>query len=158
MKPQSEETRREATQKAPTGRTWVTRKGIKVDRIGSAWLIRNFIDRKARFKFVAGQGYSPSQGELRFDMFEAEYTHEGDRCTFEVLMKQFGLDDQALRQLAEVVHDIDLKDGKFGRPETAGLDSMIAGLTVACADDETRLAQGGQLFANLYEHFRRNGS
>jgi hypothetical protein len=158
MEPKSEEPPAGATEAVSTGRTWVTRKGIKVDRIGSAWLIRNFIDKHARFKFVPGQGYQPAPGELRFDMFEAEYTHEGDRCTFEVLVKRFGLDDPALRQLAEVVHDIDLKDGKFGRPEVAGLESLIAGLTAANTEDESRLAQGGQLFANLYEYFRRNES
>lgn len=158
MEGHTEKTRKASSQTAPTGRTWVTRKGIKVDRIGSAWLIRNFIDKKARFKFVVGQRYEPAEGELRFDMFEAEYTHEGDRCTFEVLVKEFGLGDPALRQLAEVVHDIDLKDGKFGRPETAGLESLLAGLTAANAQDETRLAQGGQLFDNLYQFFRSKES
>lgn len=145
-------TRPEAVQ----GRTWVTRKGIKVDRIASAWLIQSFIDKSARLSFVPGQGYQPKPGELRFDMFEAEYTHEGDRCTFEILLERFGIDDPALRQVAEVVHDIDLKDGKFGRPEAVGLDRLIAGLTSASTDDETRLAQGAPLFANLYEYFRRN--
>jgi hypothetical protein len=136
------------------GRVWVTRKGIKIDRIGSAWLIRNFIDQEARFKFVPGQGYEPSPGELRFDMFEADYTHEGDRCTFEVLLQRFGLADPALRQIAEIVHDIDLKDGKFGRKEAPGLDRLIAGFAAAGMDDESRLAQGGLLFATLYESFK----
>jgi hypothetical protein len=136
------------------GRTWVTRKGIKVDRIASAWLIRTFIDRQAQFKFVPGQRYQPAPDELRFDMFEAEYTHEGDRCTFEVLLRRFGLDDPALQRVSEVVHDIDLKDGKYGRPEAAGLDRLIVGLAAATTDDEVRLAQGSSLFANLYESFR----
>ena len=70
----------------PNGRTWVTRPGVHVDRIASAWLIRRFIDPEARFKFVPGKGYEPEPGEIRFDMFEAEFTHEGDRCTFEVLL------------------------------------------------------------------------
>jgi hypothetical protein len=143
-------------QETVKARTWVTRKGIKVDRIASAWLIQHFIDKEARFKFVPGQGYQPKSGELRFDMFEAEYTHEGDRCTFEVLLARFGITDPALQQVAEVVHDIDLKDGKFGRPEATGLDRLIAGLTASAADDEARLAQGAPFFANLYEYFRRN--
>src|SRR5260370_1167418 len=96
-------------------RTWVTRKGIHVDRMASAWLIRRFIDKDARFKFVPGKAYRPEAGELRFDMFEAEFTHEGDRCTFEVLLQRFGLSEPALKQVAEIVHDIDLKDGKFAR-------------------------------------------
>jgi hypothetical protein len=137
-----------------SGRTWVTRRGIKVDRIASAWLIGNFIDRKATFKFVPGQHYMPLPGELRFDMFEAEYTHEGDRCTFEVLLERFGLAEPGLRQVAEVVHDIDLKDGKYGRPETAGIDRLIAGLATSNPDDEARLAQGSLLFASLHESFK----
>jgi hypothetical protein len=136
------------------GTTWVTRKGIKVDRIASAWLIRAFIDRSAHFKFVPGQGYKPQAGELRFDMFEAEYTHEGDRCTFEVLLERFGIDDPALHLVGEVVHDIDLKDQKFGRQEALGLERLIAGLTARTADDEDRLAQGSVLFASLYEGFK----
>jgi len=137
------------------GRTWVTRKGIKVDRIASAWLVRNFIDKQASFKFVPGQGYAPSPGELRFDMFEAEYTHEGDRCTFEVLVQRFGLDDAALHQVAEIIHDIDLKDGKYGRPETAGIDRLLAGLCAANPDDDARLTQGASIFAGLYQSFKR---
>src|SRR6185436_9545544 len=100
------------------GRVWVTRKGIHVDRIGSAWLIRRFIDPEARFKFVIGKGYTPEPGELRFDMFEAEFTHSADCCTFEVLLKEFSVTEAALRPLAEIVHDIDLKEDKFGREET----------------------------------------
>ena len=69
------------------GRTWVTRHGVHVDRMASAWLIRRFIDPQARFKFVAARGYRPEPGELRFDMFEAEFSHEGDRCSFEVLVE-----------------------------------------------------------------------
>ena len=89
-------------------RVWVTRQGVYADRIASAWLIRRFIDPEARFKFVSGKGYRPQEGELRFDMFEAEFTHEGDKCTFEVLLERAGLKDSALRAIAEIIHDIDL--------------------------------------------------
>ena len=136
------------------GRTWVTRQGVFVDRIASAWLIRRFIDPEARFKFVPAKGYQPTPGELRFDMFEAEFTHQGDRCTFEVLLEQAGLDDPALRAIAEIVHDIDLKDAKFGRDEAAGIASLIAGIARAHPKDEERLAQGVALFENLYASFR----
>jgi hypothetical protein len=136
------------------GRTWVTRQGVFVDRIASAWLIRRFIDPEARFKFVPAKGYQPAPGELRFDMFEAEFTHQGDRCTFEVLLEQAGLDDPALRAIAEIVHDIDLKDAKFGRDEAAGIASLIAGMARAHPKDEERLAQGVVLFENLYASFR----
>ena len=74
----------------------MTRKGVFVDRIACAWLIRRFIDPDAQFKFVPGKGYRPRTGELRFDMFEGEFTHEGDLCSFEVLVKQFFPADQAL--------------------------------------------------------------
>ncbi len=137
------------------GRTWVTRKGIHVDRIASAWLIRRFIDPDAQFKYVPARGYRPAAGELRFDMFEAEFTHEGDRCTFEVLIQRFGLKDPALGPIAEIVHDIDLKDGKFARPDAEGVARIIAGLALGHREDEARLQHGGQLFEHLYHYFRR---
>jgi hypothetical protein len=138
-----------------SGRTWVTRKGIHVDRIASAWLIRRFIDVDAKFKFVPGKGYRPEPGEIRFDMFEAEYTHEGDRCSFEVLLDASRLQDRALRAIAEIVHDIDLKDGKFGREETPGIAGLILGIARAHAEDEKRLARGAALFDDLHSYFQR---
>ena len=89
-------TRREALQ----GKTWVTRRGIHVDRMASAWLIRRFIDSGARFKFVSPKGYKPLPDELRFDMFEAEFTHEGDRCSLEVMIERTGVHDPALSPIA----------------------------------------------------------
>jgi len=135
---------------APRGATWVTREGVYIDRIASAWLIGRFIDSKARFKFVAAEGYRPRPGELRFDMFEAEYTHEGDACTFETLVARFGLGDRALRVIAEIVHDIDCKEVKFGRPEASGVERLIAGIAQQHAKDTARLAQGATLFDALY--------
>src|SRR3954471_11498393 len=88
------------------GRTWVTRQGVHVDRIGSAWLIRRFIDPEATFKFVSGKNYRPADGELRFDMYQGEFTHEGDKCTFEVLLDRAGLSDVPLRAIGEIIHDI----------------------------------------------------
>ena len=137
------------------GRTWVTRKGIHVDRIASAWLVRRFLDPEARFKFVASKGYVPDEGELRFDMFEAEFTHEGDRCTFEVILDRFGLDDAALRAVGEIIHDIDLKDAKFGRAEKAGVERLVTGIALTQREDEARLARGAALFDDLYEAFAR---
>ncbi len=134
----------------PRGRTWVTRSGVFVDRIASAWLIRRFIDPDARFAFVAAARYRPAPNELRFDMFDAEFTHEGDNCTFEVLLARFGLTDPALATLAEIVHDIDLKDEKFGRPETPGVSAMLEGIAATTSDDAARLDRGAQLFDGLY--------
>ena len=137
-----------------TGRVWVTRQGVQIDRIASAWLIRRFMDPRARFKFVPGTGYAPEPGELRFDMFEGEYTHRGERCTFEVLLGEAGLDDPALGAIAEIIHDIDLKDGKYGRDEAAGIRTLISGIALAHNDDIQRLQRGAAVFDDLYESFR----
>ena len=147
-------TRREDFQ----GKVWVTRKGIHVDRMASAWFIRRFIDSDARFKFVPPKGYKPLPGELRFDMFEAEFTHEGDRCTLEVLIERTGIHDPGLSPIAEIVHDIDLKDSKFGRQDTPGIERLIAGIAMAHKDDENRLARGAAVFDDLYEYFKRKSS
>jgi hypothetical protein len=136
-------------------RIWVTRQGVHIDRIACAWLIRRFIDAEAKFKFVAGKAYTPVPGELRFDMFEAEFTHEGDRCSFEVMLERFGLRDAALAAIAELVHDIDLKDAKYEREETTGLAHLVLGLCMSERDDETRIARGGQFFDYFYDYFRR---
>jgi len=135
------------------GITWVTRRGIKVDRMASAWLIRRFVDPAARFKFVEAKGYVPEPGERRFDMFDAEYTHEGDACTFEVLVRRFGLADPALVPIAEIVHDIDLKDGKFARAEAAGVAMMVDAIAAAHPGDEARLARASALFDDLVVGF-----
>jgi hypothetical protein len=137
----------------PVGATWVTRTGIKVDRMASAWLIRRFIDPKARLKFVAQKTYSPAAGQLRFDMFDGEFTHEGELCTFEVLLQRFGLSDAALQAMAEIVHDIDLKDSLYGRPETSGVQAVIDGITLSDAPDDERLSRATVLFDGLYAQF-----
>lgn len=138
-----------ASGSAPRGALWVTRPGVKVDRMASAWLIRRFIDPAATFAF------DPKTPGLRFDTYEGEYTHEGDRCTFEVLLQRFSLDDAALKAVGEVVHDIDCKDGKFERPETQGLAAIIEGIAAVEPDDAERLRQGAVLFEGLYQRFRK---
>lgn len=138
---------------SPDSKIWVTREHVQIDRIASAWLVRRFIDPAARFKFVPGRSYAPRANEVRFDMFEGEYTHEGDRCTFEVLLQRGGLDDPALAAIGEIIHDIDLKDGKFGREETAGIRTVMSGIAAAHRDDEQRLARGGAVLDDLYEYF-----
>jgi hypothetical protein len=136
-------------------RSWVTRKGIHIDRIACAWLIRRFIDPEASFKFVPPRGYEPNARELRFDMFDAEFTHDGDLCSFEVMLRDFGLDDPALHAVGEVVHDVDLKEAKYDREETRGIDHLVAGLAWAEAGDEARLARGSAIFDALYSWFGR---
>jgi len=145
----------------PSGATWVTRTNVHIDRIASAWLIRRFIDPQARFKFVPAKGYSPEPGELRFDMFDAEFTHVGDRCTFEVLVERMGLGDQALGAIGEIIHDLDLRDGKFGRDETAGVRSTVDGICTVARDDNQRIAAASPMLDGLHSHFtlhsRRGG-
>jgi hypothetical protein len=135
------------------GRVWVTRRGVHVDRMASAWLIRRFIDAQARFRFVDPDDYHQDSGELRFDMYEAEFTHEGDRCTFEVLCALAAPDDPALRAIAEIVHDIDLGDDKFGRVEAAGIDRLVAGIQTGTPGDDERLARAAEVFEALYRSY-----
>lgn len=144
-----------ASRSSYLGKVWVTRVGVHVDRIASAWLVRRCIDPKAEFKFVSPRGYRPGKNDVRFDMFEAEFTHEGDLCTFEVLLQRFSVKEPGLAAISEVIHDIDIKDSRFERPETAGVAAMIAGLCIASRSDEERLLQGFVLLDQLQAYFAR---
>ncbi|HEY3933760.1 MAG TPA: chromate resistance protein ChrB domain-containing protein [Gemmatimonadales bacterium] len=108
------------------GRRWVTREDVGIDRMASALLIVRFIDPQASFAFGRPRGHKPHRGELRFDMFQAEYTHIGEDCTFQTLARRFGLADPAIRAIGEIVHDIDCKDERFGRPEQWALRRSFA--------------------------------
>lgn len=155
------ERKRRATDTTPSASTfsrriWVTRQGIKVDRIASAWLIRRFIDPEATFRFVDTGIYTHAETELRFDMYEGEFTHEGELCTFEVLLARHGLLTKypTLEPIGELVHDLDLKDSRYRRPETSGLSRMIEGLCSRTKADNERLEQGSQVFDSLFESFK----
>lgn len=137
------------------GKVWVTRHGVHVDRMASAWLIRRFIDPEASFRFVDPDSYRLGSDEIRYDMYEAEITHEGDRCTFEVLSALAAPGDSALGAVAEIVHDIDLRDGKFGRLEAPGIERLIAGIQAAYPSDDDRLAKAAEVFEGLYRSFGR---
>lgn len=134
---------------AYTGRYWVTRPRPGIDRIASTWLIRKFIDREARFGFVADRDAVPRDA-VPFDMFGVEFSHRGDLCTFEVLCEKFGLSDAALGHIARIVHDLDLKDGRFGATETPTIGLLVDGLRLAHADDAALLADGMSIFEALY--------
>lgn len=137
------------------GRHWVTRRNLHIDRLASAWLIRQFIDSRPRFYFVA-EGETV-EGGVAFDMFGAEFTHRGEDCTFETMLKRFGLDgDRGLREIAEIVHDVDLKDDKFNRLEAAGLNATVLGLARLLKDDRKLLQQCGVIFDGLHAHFSEN--
>lgn len=143
------------TQKAapPSGGTWVTRRGIKIDRIASAWLVRRFLDPSARFRFVDVESWKRKEGEIAFDMTGGDYTHAGDHCTFESIAAAFALRDPALRKIGQIVHDIDLKDERFGRAEAAGVRQVIEGILAAHPGDEQRLERGFAVFDDLYSSF-----
>lgn len=132
------------------GRRWLTRRNLHIDRLASVWLITRFIDQKPRFFLVAED--EQVEGGIRFDMFGAELTHMGEDCTFETMLKRFGLGgDAALRALAEIAHDIDLKDRKFNRLEAAGLDATVSGLALLLNDDRKLIRQTNVIFDGLYK-------
>ena len=130
------------------GRQWVTRRRPHVDRIASAWLIKRFIDPDATFVFADPRDF-PTEA-IPFDTPGAELSHVGDDCTFETLLKRSGLRDRRLTRLAEIVHEADLRDGKFAREEARGIDLAIRGLLAADSDDQHVLAHGVTLFEGLY--------
>jgi hypothetical protein len=131
------------------GCRWVTRKNLHIDRLASAWLIKQFIDKHPRFYFVSDN--QEVERGIPFDMFGAEFTHHGEDCTFETLLKRFGLDEnRALSEIAEIVHDIDLKDDKFHRLEAPGVNTIIDGLIKQLNDDRKLLQQTSVIFDGLY--------
>lgn len=135
---------------ALTARTWATRAGVKVDRMASAWLIRRFIDPAATFVFVES-GEPLPQDAVRFDMFQGEFTHDSGRCTFEVLLAASSrATDRALIAIGEIVHDIDLRDDRYQRPETPGVAAMVDGIAARFEADQQRLAESAPLWDALY--------
>lgn len=135
------------------GEKWVTRKDIFIDRIASAWLIRKCIDTKARFVFVSKGTKKAPRGTVPFDMYGSEFTHHGEDCTFETLVKVFGLKDPALQSIAEIVHDIDLKDNKYGRKEAEGISQIIIGLSKKLKNDNKLLEKGFEIFDALHQNY-----
>jgi hypothetical protein len=150
QKDRKEDTRMLKANPELRGKTWVTRPGVKVDRMASAWFIRRFVDPKARFRFADGNA-AKGEGELRFDMVGGEFTHEEDRCTFETLVSRVGLPDKGVRAIAEIVHDLDLKDAKFNRDEAAGVRMVLDGLMARTGNDDERIERALVIFDDLHE-------
>jgi hypothetical protein len=123
------------------GRTWVTRPRPGIDRVASAWLVRTFVDAGARFAF-ADLSRTPRRGHIPFDMPDVEFGHHGAHCTFETLMLRFGIDTPAVVQLSRVVHDLDLKESRYGMPECAAVARLVDGLRGRFDDDAELLEQG----------------
>ena len=135
------------------GRTWLTRPRPEIDRIGSAWLIRRFIDPRAKFVFAAAV---PSNREvLPFDMVDVEFSHHGDYCTFETLIRRFGIEDKPIRKIAEMIHDADLEDEKFQRSECIGIDRVLKGWSKSGMSDDQILLHGFDCFDGLYSFVQR---
>jgi hypothetical protein len=135
------------------GKTWLTRPRPGIDRAGSAWLIRKFIDPKARFIFGMEPAKHPSA--LPFDMAEVEFSHHADDCTFETLVKRFAIADKAVLRMAEMVHDADLEDGKFQRHECTGINTVLTGWERTGLSDSELLAKGIDCFEGLYQALKK---
>ena len=137
------------TNKTMKGRVWVTRPRPGIDRVCSAWLIRRYIDPRARFRFANDPKLAPRA--IPFDMFQpGGYSHRGDDCTFETLVKEFANRDAKVRTLAQIVHDADIKDDKFNRPEGAGIDRVLKGWAQQGISDAALLERGMELVEGLY--------
>jgi hypothetical protein len=134
------------------GKVWATRKNPFVDRMASAWLIKRFIDPKASFVFIDERDVvSLDNKSVAFDMRGAAFTHVGDLCTFEVLVKSFGIKDKAVKKIAEIVHDLDVKDDKYGKPEATGVEDILAGIRKTAKNDADGLERGMAMFEMLYQ-------
>ena len=134
------------------GKTWQTRPRPEIDRVGSAWLIRKFIDPEATFVFAPDP---PKRGNIiPFDMLDVEFSHQGDCCTFETLTRRFGIEDKAVRKIGEMIHDADLDDAKFQRTECVGIDRVLKGWGKTSMRDDEILAHGFGCFDGLYEFLK----
>ncbi len=136
------------------GKIWVTRKRPHVDRLASAWLIRRFIDPQANFLFqMAGEPIP--EGSIPFDTIGVELSHQGEDCTMETLLKRFALKDPAAWEIARIVHDADLKDGKYGKEEAKWLNLLLKGMADTKEDDAGLLEEGIRLFDYLYRALKK---
>jgi len=132
-------------------KTWVTRAKPFVDRMASAWLIKKFIDKDAGFKFIREQTVRQlDKRTIAFDIRDAEFTHSGDMCTFETLIKTFGIKDKAVKKIAGLVHDLDIKDDKFNVPEARGIEEILIGIRRTATNDSEALEKGMNVFEMLY--------
>jgi hypothetical protein len=132
---------------------WATRRGVHIDRVACAWLIRRFLDPHAHFLFVADAADVPADA-TGFDMRGVDLGHHGDDCSFETILHRRDLTDPVLWRLAQIVHEADLDDERYDAPEARGLDVALRGLSMVC-DDNRVLELTGPIFDGLYEYHRR---
>ena len=133
---------------------WATRRGCHVDRTACIWLIRRFIDPEASFAFFGDPAEAP-EGAEPFDVVGARLSHRGEDCSFETFLKDYELEDRVLREIAEIVHDADLMDEKYARPESEGLDAIVRGMQLSLPDDHTLAGHTDTLYDGLYAYLRR---
>ena len=133
---------------------WATRRGCHVDRTGCVWMIRRFIDPEAAFSFFDDPAEAPEGAEL-FDVAGARFSHRGENCSFETFLKEYSLEDPVLVEISEIVHDADLMDEKYGRPESDGLDAIIRGMQLVVPDDQTLTGHTDAVFDGLYAYLKR---
>jgi hypothetical protein len=135
------------------GKTWLTRPRPEIDRVGSAWLISKFIDRKPKFVFAPNADAVPDA--IPFDMLDAEFSHHGNCCTFETLVRRFAISDKSVTKIGEMIHDADLDDARFQRVEAVGIDRVLKGWAKEGLSDEEILRRGFQCFDALYAFLQR---
>ena len=133
---------------------WATRPHCHVDRTACAWLIKRFVDPEADFAFFKDPQEAPEGAEL-FDVVGARLSHRGEDCSFETFLKEYDLDDPVLREIAEIVHDADLLDEKYARPESEGLDATVRGMQLSLPDDQTLTGHTDVLYDGLYAYLSR---
>jgi len=135
------------------GKTWLTRPRPEIDRVGSAWLISKFIDRKPKFVFAPKADAVPDA--IPFDMLDAQFSHHGNYCTFETLTKRFAISDKSVAKIGEMIHDADLDDARFQRVEAVGIDRVLKGWAKEGLPDEEILRRGFECFDALYSFLQR---
>ena len=135
------------------GKTWLTRPRPEIDRVGSAWLISKFIDRKPKFVFAPKADAVPDA--IPFDMLDAQFSHHGNYCTFETLTKRFAISDKSVAKIGEMIHDADLDDARSQRVEAVGIDRVLKGWAKEGLPDEEILRRGFECFDALYSFLQR---
>jgi hypothetical protein len=133
---------------------WATRRGCHVDRTACIWLIKRFIDPTPSFVFLKDPTEAPEEAEL-FDVAGVRLSHHGEDCSFETFLKEYSLKDPVLAEIAEIIHDADLMDDKYGRPESEGLDVIIRGMQLALSDDQKLVHHTDVIFDGLYAYLSR---
>jgi len=133
---------------------WATRQSCHVDRTACVWLIRRFVDNEATFVFFRDPAEAPEEAEL-FDVAGVRLSHHEDDCSFETFLKEYDLRDPVLAEIAAIIHDADLMDEKFGRPESEGLDAIVRGMQLALPDDHLLTRHTDALYEGLYAYLSR---